>query len=161
MKTVRRSGWVKKAGIENAESVADHSYRMALVGVIFGTDLELDACKIARMCLIHDLAESQIGDLMPEEKKNELDHRRREDASIKKILARLPIKSRRVLNADWKELIGSKSEEAKLVWQLDKLEMGLQMKDYIASGYSSERLRQLDPSSLLAEKMKPILQRYR
>lgn len=161
IKTIKRSGWVKKARIKNAESVADHSYRMALIGLIFGTDLGLDAGKITRMCLIHDLAESQIGDLMPEEKKNQLDHRKREDSVMKNILSRLPNKSSRILNADWKELIGSKSDEAKLVWQLDKLEMGLQMKDYITSGYSSKRLKQFDPSSILTEKTRRVLERYR
>ncbi len=32
LKTIKRAGWVKKAGIENAESVADHSFRTAVIG---------------------------------------------------------------------------------------------------------------------------------
>lgn len=161
LKSTGRSGWIKKAGIRFAESVADHSYRMALIGLVLGCEYNLDVAKITRMCLIHDLAESQLGDLMPEEKKNEQDHRRREDDTMMMVFAKLPSRSRRLLCDDWKELLRSRSNEARLVWQIDKLELGLQMKDYIASGYSPKRLRQFDPSDLLRAKTKQILREYR
>lgn len=161
IKAIRRTGWVKKAMIRNAESVADHSYRMTLLGVVMATELGFDTAKIARMCLIHDLAESIIGDLMPEEKTSERSHRRKEGIAMKKILARLPGKSRKLLSNDWKELLTSESEESLLVWQLDRLEMGIQMKDYIAAGYSPKLLKQFDPSALLTQQLKQILQGYR
>lgn len=160
LKTIRRSGWVKKASITNAESVADHTYRMTVIGLVLATELNLDATKTIRMCLIHDLAESRIGDLMPEEKKNARDHRAKEDVAMRKILARLPKKSKNLLSADWKELLSSRSKEARLVWQLDKLEMGMQMKDYLASGYPAKHLIKFDPSHLLDKKSKQILRRY-
>lgn len=161
LKSLKRSGWVKKAQIMSAESVADHSYRMAVLGIVLGLEMKLDSAKITRMCLIHDLAESVIGDLMPEEKKNPKEHRRREYASMRKILRRLPRQSKRLLNQDWKELVSNKSKEARLVWQLDKLEMGLQMKDYHALGISAKLLEQFDPSGLLSNEIKLVLDKYR
>lgn len=161
IKAVRRTGWIKKAGIKNAESVADHSYRMALIGLVIGTELGLDTGKVARMCLIHDLAESKIGDLMPEEKIDERSHRKKEDVAMRRIISTLPRKSRRLLTKDWRELLTSKSKEARFVWQIDKLELGIQMKDYIASGYSPKLLMQFDPSELLTPEVRRILRRYR
>ena len=49
LKKQKRSGWVKKAGILNAESVADHSYRMALIGAILAEEQSLDPGKVIRM----------------------------------------------------------------------------------------------------------------
>ena len=94
LKTVKRAGWVKKAGIENAESVADHSYRMAVIGAYLGEMLGLNSGKIAIMCLIHDLAESKIGDLTPGEKPSLKEHRKMEDRAMKEILSSIPKKAR-------------------------------------------------------------------
>ena len=45
LKTIQRAGWVKKAGIKDAESVADHSFRMAVIGMYLGEVMELGLCK--------------------------------------------------------------------------------------------------------------------
>lgn len=150
---------MKKAGIQNPESVADHTFRMALIGAVLGEEANLDSGKVVRMCLIHDLAESAIGDLTPDEKKSEKSHRALEDTTIREILSTLPIRSRARLTKDWKELLQNKSKEARLVWHIDKLEMGLQMKDYLEEGHSSRNLRHFTPQSL-PKQMENILRNY-
>ncbi len=141
LKKVKRAGWVKKAGItQDCESVADHSYRMAVVAMRLGLEQDLDAAKLVRMCLIHDLAESLVGDKMPEEKKSFKAHREEEDKVIRRMLENLPRKSGSVLLKDWQELLVSKTKEARLAWQIDKLEMTLQAEDYIRMGYDRKKL---------------------
>ncbi len=78
LKKIQRKGWMDKLSISNPESVADHSYSMAIIGMII-SDLEnYDFEKIIKMILLHDLAESEIGDYtpgqIPMEKKNELEN---------------------------------------------------------------------------------------
>ena len=77
LKKIHRQGWVDKLSLNNPESVADHSYSMAVMGMVL-SDLEnYDSEKILKMILLHDLAESEIGDYTPgqitSEKKKELD----------------------------------------------------------------------------------------
>ena len=141
LKKVKRAGWVKKAGItQECESVADHSYRMAIIAMRLGLEQDLDVAKLVRMCLIHDLGESLIGDKMPEEKKSSKAHREEEDKVMRRMLENLPRKSGSVLLKDWHELLNSKTKEARLAWQIDKLEMTLQAEDYIRMGYDRKVL---------------------
>ena len=65
LKNIPRQGWKEKLGINNPESVADHSYSTTVMSMIL-SDLEgLNSEKIIRMALLHDLAESVIGDIIP------------------------------------------------------------------------------------------------
>jgi putative hydrolases of HD superfamily len=159
LKAIRRKGWTK-AGVKNQESVADHSYRMALIGAHFAEAMDLDQVKVIRMCLIHDLAESEIGDLTPEEKTSEKVHRQQEDKVIRGIFKTLPKKEREKFTREWMELLQMKTREAKLVWQVDKLEMGLTMKDYVRAGNNEEKLAEFDPSLFLTKELKGILEKY-
>jgi len=66
LKNVPRQGWKEKLGIINPESVAEHSYSTAVISMIL-SDLEgLNTEKIIKMSLLHDLAESIIGDIIPD-----------------------------------------------------------------------------------------------
>ena len=67
-----------------------------------------------RMCLIHDIAESEIGDLMPEEKVSENQHRKEEERVARSLFESVPPKSRRIFLSDWKELVKRKTAEAKI-----------------------------------------------
>ena len=51
---------------ERAESVADHSWRTALMAMLLSGEEEyrdLDMDRVIRMCLIHDLGEAFTGDI--------------------------------------------------------------------------------------------------
>jgi putative hydrolase of HD superfamily len=162
LKTIKRSGWLKKIGIdEECESVADHSFRVALLGACLAEEYGLNSGKVARMCLVHDLAEAYTGDVMPEEKKSENEHRSNEDMIMLTILNSLPDSPRKRFQSDWKELVARVTPEAKLVWQVDKLEMGLQRMEYLKMGYDPQKLRQFDPSNLLSPKLQELLHSYK
>jgi len=66
LKNIPRQGWKDKLDMDDVESVADHSYSTAIMSMVL-SDLEgLDTEKIIRMALLHDLAESVIGDITPD-----------------------------------------------------------------------------------------------
>ncbi len=159
LKSIRRKGW-RKAGISNQESVADHCFRMAVLGAYISEEAKLDPAKIIRMCLIHDLAESEIGDRTPEEKISDEAHRKEEDRICRAIFSTLPDRERKVLLHDWNELIEMRTNEAKLVWQIDKLEMGLTMKDYIRAGGNKSALAEFNPPAHLSKELRAILEKY-
>ena len=60
LKTVPRQGWVDKLSIKNPESVADHTYSMAIIGMVLSDSQKYNTEKILKMILLHDLAEDMI-----------------------------------------------------------------------------------------------------
>ena len=139
LKNISRQGWIDKLSMSNPESVADHSYSMALMSMTI-SDLEnYDSEKILKMVLLHDLAESKIGDYTPEqidaEKKKKL-----ENNAFLEIIQSLPQPIKSQYLKIWQEYQENNSVESKLVHQIDKLEMVLQAKDYQKSGYPKEKL---------------------
>ena len=67
LKNIPRTGWKTKLHISNPESVADHSYMMTVMAMIMSDIKNLNTEKIIKMSLLHDWAESKIGDFMPDE----------------------------------------------------------------------------------------------
>ena len=133
LKRIRRSGWVLR-GIPEAESVADHSYRAALLGYILAKERGIKAEKVMAMLLIHDLAESIVGDIVPEAEEF-LDKVRIEGEAMKKILNSLGSLGEKLYGL-WNEFVCGDSEEAKLARMVDKIEMAYQAKEYLEMGYS-------------------------
>ncbi len=139
LKKIPRQGWIDKLSLENSESVADHSYSMAVIGMII-SDLEnYNSEKILKMILLHDLAESKIGDYTPKqlskEKKNKL-----ENNAFNEIIKSLPDSIKSQYLQIWQEYQENNSPESMIVHQIDKLEMALQAKIYEKDGYPQEKL---------------------
>ena len=61
LKRVRRRGWVLR-GVTEPESVADHSFRTALLALVLARDDSFDRGRCVAMALVHDLAEAVVGD---------------------------------------------------------------------------------------------------
>jgi putative hydrolase of HD superfamily len=139
LKKIPRQGWIDKLSLENPESVADHTYSMAMMGMLI-SDLEnYNSEKILKMVLLHDLAESKIGDYTPKqlskEKKNKL-----ENNAFNEVIKSLPDLIKSQYLQIWQEYQENNSPESKIVHQIDKLEMALQAKIYEKDGYSQEKL---------------------
>jgi len=139
LKKIPRQGWIDKLSLEKPESVADHIFSMSIIGMLF-SDLEnYNTEKILKIILLHDLAESITGDITPgkmsKNKKISL-----ENNAMKKILGYLPISLQKKYKALWKEYVSNDSTEAKIVHQLDKLEMALQAKIYLDDGLPKDKL---------------------
>jgi len=139
LKNIPRQGWIDKLSISNPESVSDHSYSMAIMCMIISDLRNLNSEKILKMALLHDLAESIIGDFTPEqinkEKKKKL-----ENNAFEKITKNLPKQIKSKYLEIWFEYQDNTSPEAKLIHQIDKLEMVLQAKIYQKNGYGNEKI---------------------
>lgn len=127
LKRIPRSGWIN-VGIDSPESVADHTFRTAILCMIF-SDLEgLDTLRMLQMALIHDLPEVITGDLTPSERTSMAE--KREEDAMEKLLCLLPEGQRVKYQNVWREYEVCKTAEAIAVRQLEKLEMALQAKEY-------------------------------
>ncbi|NND87471.1 MAG: HD domain-containing protein [Nitrosopumilus sp.] len=139
LKNIPRQGWIDKINIANPESVADHTFSMAIIGMLISDIENYNSEKILKMVLLHDLAESKVGDITPgqmsSEKKKEL-----ENNAFDKIISNLPEKIKNQYFQAWKEYQNNFTKEANLVHQIDKLEMALQAKSYEHKGHPKEKL---------------------
>ena len=129
LKKLPRSGWKIKVGLNNSESVAEHSYMMSVMAMVLSDLKSLNSEKVIKMSILHDWAESKIGDFMPDEigydKKSEL-----ENYAMAEILESLPQTIQSDYQNIWDEFLVRDTPESRLVHELDKLEMALQAKIY-------------------------------
>jgi 5'-deoxynucleotidase YfbR-like HD superfamily hydrolase len=128
--------YVARIGI----TIAEHSYSTTVISMIL-SDLEgLNTEKIVKMALLHDLAESIIGDIIPDNiAKNE--KVRKENIAMKQILKNLPNKIAEPYFEIWIEYQKNSSQESRLLHDIDKLEMAFQAKFYQNKGISKEKLQ--------------------
>ena len=135
LKNTLRTGWKAKLQISKPESVADHSYMMSVMAMVLSDMKNMDTEKIIKMSILHDWAESKIGDFMPNEikiqQKNEL-----EEKAMVEILNVLPNNIKENYYAIWEDYTNNVSTESRFVHELDKLEMALQAKIYEKSDKS-------------------------
>ena len=139
LKSIHRKGWTKKVGIKEPESVADHTYSMALMSVVLAELQALDVQKVATMSLIHDLAESLVGDYTPDEISLK-QKRKLENNAMKEILSNLPVTISKKYEKIWNEYQEAKTKEAQLVHEIDRLEMAFQARKYLEEGYDKDEL---------------------
>jgi len=152
LKRLSRKGWIDR-GVADPESVADHSYRLALLALLVGSlQRGLEVSRAVVLALVHDLPEALAGDLTPFDRELEagtdpgqLFRRRpayapdfeaekaaRERAALHQMVAGLPDPLARLLWEAWEEYETGRTEEARLVRQLDKLETAVQAVEYRA-----------------------------
>lgn len=124
LKRVKRAGWVE-SGLVDVESVADHSFSLAALAMVYARKHGLNVSKMLEMALIHDIAEAYTGDLTPRTKKRIPPHllERLETAILEQIFFELPDKLRKHYLALYKEYCAGGSMEARAVHMLDRLEM--------------------------------------
>lgn len=155
LKKTPRRGWKEKAGIEKPESVADHSYGVALMAMVFSDLRNLDTGKVLMMALLHDLAESITGDFIPGEISKE-NKRTVEAQAMSEILSKLPPDLASKYSSVWEEYLEGTSKESVLVHEIDKLEMAVQAAKYFGEGFSKEKLQEFVESSRKEIKTKEL-----
>ncbi|KAF5023485.1 hypothetical protein F66182_4436 [Fusarium sp. NRRL 66182] len=136
LKTTKREGW-KRHGI-NPESVADHSYRMGMMAMF--APQGLDQAKCMKMCLVHDIAESVVGDITPFSGVSKAEKGRREASTIEYIATRWPGAYTAEIQDLWHEFEAGETPEAQFAQDMDKIELLLQAVEYERNGESQRDL---------------------
>ncbi len=132
LKNLPRSGWKTIRAPE--ESVAEHSFRVAILGYVLAKMAKLDAREEAlliKACLFHDLHEARVGDLhrlakryaKSDEKKAEREQRKglAFEADMANALDKLPPKLKQY------------------AYEADKIECAITAKEYLDAGYDTKK----------------------
>jgi putative hydrolase of HD superfamily len=135
LKRSPRSGWLV-AGVPQPESVADHSFRCALIAYVIAVLEDVEPEKVMAMALFHDLHETRITDLHKMAKKY-LDTYSAEGKIFERQTAELPASLKNRLRALRNEDRAQKSLAAKIVRDADILECLIQAKEYHENGLKS------------------------
>ena len=135
LKSIPRMGW-RVRGIRNGESVAEHSYAVALASMILADrmDIPVDREKLLMIALLHDLPEHMLGDIHAPASKL-LGEDVKEAAELR-ILQELfdGIEGGHEYVDLWKEFSERSSIEGRIVRAVDKLEMFTQAYQYECAG---------------------------
>ena len=136
LKHLRRTGWVMR-NVPCAETVASHSWRMALMAIQKESELSalnVDTNKVIEMCLLHDVSEVIVGDIVPEEhqvtnkKISKAEKKELEINAIRTLSEKYNFPKLQNLFEEYEE---QKTPEAVIVKNLDKLDMLLQAYEYL------------------------------
>ncbi|KAL4957449.1 HD domain-containing protein [Aspergillus filifer] len=137
LKTTKREGW-RRFDINHGESISDHMYRMSVMTMLappsLASRLNLQHCM--KMALVHDMAESLVGDITPIDPIKKTEKARREAAVMEYIantlLRGVPsgILAGDDILAVFNEYEANETLEAQFVHDVDKMELLLQMVEY-------------------------------
>lgn len=124
LKTLLRHSWLSSG---RRESVAEHSWRMALMAMLINPHLQepVDLAKVLKMTVIHDLVEIHYKDNWAH-KKAPPDKEEQERKALIKLVRNLRSETRNELISLWEEYEAVKTPEAKFAKFLDKTEVLLQ-----------------------------------
>ena len=121
-----------------SDNIASHSFRSAIIGYFLAKEVGVDADKVIKMCLLHDIEESRAGDQNWVHKKY---IKVFEDEIRREQLEKIP-NSKELLNLS-KEYDERKSLEAKIAKDADLLDQVLLLREYEWMG-NKEAKRWLD-----------------
>jgi len=134
LKNLPRAGWLR-LGVPLPESVAEHSFRVGIVGMVLAAIEGADVGRTSALCLLHDSAETRIGDVTavgrayittePAERVSE--HQ----------TAGMPEDAAKVFRDLVAEYEAGQTPEAQVAKDADKLESLLQAVEYQAQGYDT------------------------
>ena len=146
LKRTKRTGWLLD-GVRDGESVAEHSWRCALMALVLRSP-GVDPHKLCAMLLLHDLAEARTGDLVTDDKEQYHtaavrqhsrrrryrlvlleEKRRREAAALEAMLKPLGPRAK-PLRALLKEYNARRTPTARLAKDIDILELAIQAVEY-------------------------------
>ncbi|CDR40067.1 CYFA0S04e02916g1_1 [Cyberlindnera fabianii] len=143
LKTQKRTGWVDH-DINDCESIADHMYRMGVTAMLI-KDKTVDTSRCVKIAIVHDIAESLVGDITPFDPVTKDEKHRRELATIE-YLAELVKKYDQERGEEimecWLDYEEIRTREARYVKDIDKFEMLVQCFEYEKKFKGEKRLDQ-------------------
>jgi len=146
LKDVQRRG-ITFYGVKKADSALDHSFRMALMVLLFGKEKNINMAKAMKMSLIHDICKVITGDITPydgiaaknkkekaelvsrwrrlpleEKSKMQREKTAKEKEAFKKLTKDLPLNIKTEMSQLWLDYSQAKSKEARFVQQINVVE---------------------------------------
>jgi len=137
LKRVKRSGWWM-IGIPEEESVADHSFRCAVIGYALAKMEGADAYKVLLMTLFGDIHEARIND-MHKVAHRYLDVKSAEKKAFAEQIGNLEGEMHRELKEAVHENEKQQTLESQVARDADILECLIQAKEYHDLGYPNAR----------------------
>ncbi|WP_331728041.1 HD domain-containing protein [Streptomyces sp. NBC_00158] len=131
LKNAKRTGWWF-TGNNNPESIAEHSFRVGIVGAVLAMMEGVDPAKVALMCLFHDTQETRIGDI-PHIGRRYIDAASNQTVTADQV-ARAHPAVRSGVQRVVEEYEANDSPEAIVAKDADKLECLVQAVEYRAQG---------------------------
>lgn len=134
LKRAKRTGWWI-AGIKDPETIAEHSFRVALIGSVLAMMEGADPARTALLGLWHDTQETRVGDI-PHIGRRYLDAAGNEKVTADQVSAAHP-----AVKAGAQRIVAEyescDSLEAVCAHDADKLECLIQAVEYREQGYSN------------------------
>lgn len=134
MKHLHRAGW-RSLGIQLPESVADHTFRAAVIGSVLAMLGGADPGRTALLCIFHDAHETRTGDVQA------IGRAYVTTAAPEAVTAHqtagMPDTAARGVQALVAEYEANETAEARLAHDADKLDMLAQARQYEGQGYKT------------------------
>lgn len=148
LKNLRRAGWLL-LGVPQPESVAEHSFRVGMVGIVLAAIEGADIGRTAALCIFHDAHETRIGDV-PSVGRAYVTTAVPEAVTAHQT-AGMPDSAARAFQDLTAEYEANETREAQLAHDADKLETLLQAIEYQARGHDAEAWRETSVNALRTE----------
>jgi len=133
LKRVSRSGWWV-LGIKDAESVADHSFRCAVIGYALSRMEKVPPYKVLLMTLFNDIHEARLNDLHKMSQRY-IELQKAEDKAFTEQINDLPKNINSELASMHKEYRKQSTKHAIIARDADILECLIQAKEYQEHGF--------------------------
>ena len=135
LKRTPRAGW-SVVGVEPCESVADHSFRCAVIGYCLAKMEKADAYRVLLMTLFGDIQEARTGDLHKMAQRY-IAAEAPEDAALSEQIDSLPKAMKADFHSFRREYLAQKTRESIIARDADILECLIQAQEYLHFGYQA------------------------
>ena len=145
LKHLARSGWLL-LGIGSPETVAEHSFRVAVAGIMLAAMEGADVGRTAALCVLHDAHETRIGDV-PSVGRAYVTTAAPQAVSAHQT-AGMPDAASKAVQDLVAEYEAAETAESRLAHDADKIETLLQAAEYAAQGHDTEPWKETSLSAL-------------
>ncbi|EDW57925.1 uncharacterized protein [Drosophila virilis] len=128
LKHTKRTGWVLR-DVNDCESISGHMYRMSMLTFLLDGSEGLNQIRCMELALVHDLAESLVGDITPFCGVSKEEKRAMEFKAMEDICKLIEPRGKRIMEL-FEEYEHAQSAESKFVKDLDRLDMVMQAFEY-------------------------------
>lgn len=155
LKHIPRSGWLL-LGITQPETVAEHSFRVGLIGLTLAALEGAEPGRTAALCLMHDVHETRIGDV-PSVGRAYVTTAVPEAVTAHQTSG-MPDDIAKTFQELTTEYEATETLESKVAHDADKVETLLQAAEYQTQGYDTEPWRNTSIEALRTDSAKQLAQ---